>query len=110
MNDPVCSPEACTGAKTMTLDFSNRVSLPADVLVRHVEQESVILNLNNGRYFGLDDVGTSMLNALSATETIQAAFDRLLSEYDVEPHQLRSDLHGLLERLLQAEVLHVHGK
>ncbi|MBI4454473.1 MAG: PqqD family protein [Acidobacteria bacterium] len=78
-----------------------RVALPADVLIRELDGESVILNLNNGRYFGLDEVGTHMLGVLSTSNSIQAAFEALLSEYDVPSDRLRQDLHNLVERLVK---------
>ena len=86
-------------------DFSKRVSLPPDVLIRRVEDESVILNLENGRYFGLDDMGTRMLETLRESASIQEAFDALLARYDVEPEFLEGDLRGLLDKLLESGVV-----
>src|SRR5258706_624118 len=42
----------------MTWSMKARVTQPADVLVRELDGESVILNLDNEAYFGLDAVGT----------------------------------------------------
>jgi hypothetical protein len=40
----------------MTISFSVRVSVPPHILIRQIENESVLLNLQNERYFGLDEV------------------------------------------------------
>jgi hypothetical protein len=42
----------------MTISFSDRVTVPDDVLISQLQEESVILNLDSERYYGLDDVGT----------------------------------------------------
>jgi len=80
---------------------TTRVSMPTHVLMRDIGGESVILNLNSERYLGLDDVGTRMLAVLRTSESIQKAYEILLDEYDVDGELLRSDLHHLIEKLLE---------
>lgn len=84
-----------------SISFSNRVRVPDEVLISNLQEESVILNLNSERYFGLDDVGTRMLSVLAESHTIEAAYKRLLTEYDVDPQALRNDLTSLIENLLR---------
>jgi len=38
--------------------FADRVAVPSHVLVRFLDGESVFLNLETERYFGLDETGT----------------------------------------------------
>lgn len=85
----------------MAISFSDRVTVPDEVLISNLQDESVILNLNSERYFGLDDVGTRMFSVLAESNTIEAAYERLRAEYDVDPQLLRNDLTSLIENLLQ---------
>ncbi len=85
----------------MSLPFRTRVVKPPDILMQELEGESVFLHLERGEYLGLDEVGTRMWETLVASESIQAAYESLLAEYDVEPDQLRRDLDELLEKLLE---------
>lgn len=94
----------------MTISFNMRVSLPEDVLVRELDGESVILNLKSERYFGLDEVGTCMWQALSRSKLIQDAYEALLSEYDVAPEQLRNDLYQLIEQLVENGLINVSSQ
>lgn len=88
------------------IDFSQqRVIVPQDVMIRKVADESVILNLQSTQYFGLDDIGTDMWDALTTSATIQAAFETLLDEYDVEPDQLETDLRDLISKLVEQGLL-----
>ena len=89
----------------MTISFSDRVTVPDDVLISKLQEESVILNLDSERYYGLDDVGTSFLSALTTSDSIETAYDRLSREYDVDPQVLRDDLLALVENLIDQGLL-----
>jgi hypothetical protein len=91
----------CKEKTSMNIDYTMKISVPKHVLVRLFENESVILNLNTESYHGLDDVGTRMWMALTQSASIQEAFEALLSEYAIEPGQLRQDLDEFLEKLRQ---------
>ena len=84
----------------MTISFSDRVTVPDDVLISNLQDESVLLNLDSERYYGLDDVGTRMLTVLSTSNSIEAAYESLREEYDVDGEVLRRDLLSLIEQLV----------
>ena len=83
----------------MELDFSQRVVAPDDVLVRVLDDEAVVLNLESESYYGLDDVGTRMWTVLTESASIQTAYDALIAEYDVEPDRLKADMTDLVQKL-----------
>ena len=93
----------------MSITFTNRVRVSPDVLVSSMDGESVLLDLQSETYFGLDEVGTRMWNALTRAESIQAAFDVLAAEYEVEPLELRHDLEDLLKKLTDQGLLTIEG-
>ena len=96
--------------QSLSISFSDRVRVPDDVLISNLQEESVILNLNSERYFGLDNVGTRMLSALSTSNSIEAAYQQLLAEYDVDAQVLRQDMTLMIENLLQQGLLKIeHG-
>jgi hypothetical protein len=92
----------------MPLTFDKRVRVPDDVLVSDLDGESVILNLKTESYFGLDKVGVRMWAAVTSAESIQAAFEQLADEFDVDPTQLREDLIETIDNLLELGLLEVH--
>jgi len=91
----------------MTVSFSDRVRVPDDVLISNVQEESVILNLDSERYFGLDDVGTRFLSVLTTSDSIETAYKKLLSEYDVDSAALRDDLIALVENLIKQGIVQI---
>lgn len=89
------------------LTFSDRAAATAHVLVRYLDQESVLLNLETERYFGLDATGTRMWQLVTTSSNIDAAYRDLLAEYDVEPELLRTHMTELLGQLVENGLLQV---
>ena len=81
------------------------MTVPDDVLISHLQDESVILNLDSERYYGLDNVGTRFLSVVTTSESIETAYQRLRVEYDVDPQILRNDLLALIENLIDQGLL-----
>ena len=73
------------------------VRVPDGVFIEELSDgDSVLLNMENELYFGLDEMGTRLWAALTTSPTIDHAIQFLLAEYDVAEDQLRSDLEQFL--------------
>src|SRR3974390_1321052 len=55
---------------SVTFSFSDRVEVAKHALVRFIEKESVLLNLDTECYYGLDEVGTRMWQMVTAAPSI----------------------------------------
>ena len=75
---------------------SRKVVASENVLLRELSGEAVLLNLDSEMYFGLDEIGYRMWTVLTASDSIGAAHEQLLSEYEVEPEQLWESLDSLI--------------
>jgi hypothetical protein len=91
----------------MAASFTDRLKVPDDVLISGLQDESVLLNLDSERYFGLDEVGTRMLNVLSTADSIEAAYETLKEEYEVDDEVLRKDLMALVDQLLEQGLVEI---
>ena len=91
----------------LTLSFTEQATAPAHVLVRFLDRESVLLNLETEQYFGLDETGTRMWQLVTDSPNIDAAYEELLAEFDVKPELLRSNLTELLGQLVENGLLQV---
>lgn len=97
-------------ADSVPISFTARVRVPAHVLVQEIGGESVLLNLENERYYGLDQTGTRIWALLTTEGSIQAAYERLLEEYDVDAEKLRSDVQELIEKLIENGLVETAGE
>jgi hypothetical protein len=89
------------------LGLSDRVKVPEYVLVRHLDGESVLLNLETEKYFGLDRTGTRMWQLATDSPSLEVAYGKLNEEFEVDPQTLRTHFVGLLEQLLENGLLQV---
>ena len=87
--------------------MKQHVKIHPDVLFQVVNGETVLLNLKNERYFGLDKVGTRVWQLLNAECGLQKVFEIMLDEYDVDAIQLEQDIDKLVGELVEAELIEI---
>jgi len=90
------------------VSLADRVIVPQHVLVRFMDRESVLLNLETERYFGLDETGTRMWQVATAASNVETALLQLQEEYDAQPEILKSNLTELLGRLAENGLVSLH--
>jgi coenzyme PQQ synthesis protein D (PqqD) len=78
-----------------------------DVLSQEVSGETVLLDLKGECYFSLDNVGTRILQLLKEHGDLQKVHNTMMNEYDVEEDQLEKDLHELVVKLIDAELVEI---
>jgi Coenzyme PQQ synthesis protein D (PqqD) len=87
---------------------------PSSVVVAVSEQvssdlaeESVILNLKSGIYYGLNAVGSEIWNRIQEPKTVSWLTETIASEYDVDTDRCQQDLFTLLQDLFAAQLIEV---
>ena len=77
------------------------------VLKQSLDNEIILLDLESGRYFGLQEVGFRAWEALTESGDTDAVFTTLLAEYAVDAETLRQDLDELWQGLMEAGLVSV---
>ena len=95
----------------MSVSTPERISVASNVLFKELGGESVLLNLDNDRYYGLDDVGTRMWHLLAEHGEVAKVVSCLLAEYggQVDESTLRRDLAELITKLGELGLLTVES-
>jgi hypothetical protein len=78
---------------------SDALTISPQVMARQVGNETVILDLASGIYFGLDEVGSRVWELLGAGRSIESICDQLAGEYQVAGEALQSDVLALVAEL-----------
>ncbi len=68
-----------------------RLRLPEYVVHRSFVAETVILNLQTGKYHGLNPMGGHMLEVLGESADVRSAAERVATEYDQDPALVEED-------------------
>ena len=74
------------------MKLSDKVLIPAQVMARQVGDETVILDLASGTYFGLDPVGARVWQLMGEGKALSEICDTMLDEYDVTRDALERDV------------------
>ena len=76
-----------------------------EVLVQELDGEAVLLNLANEFYYGLDETGYRMYTIITSSDSLKAAYESLLDEFDVDPALLRRDFENLVHDLIDSGLI-----
>jgi hypothetical protein len=83
------------------------VTVTPNTLSREVQGETVLLQLDSGEYFGLDEIGTRVWQLIVETGDLDRVQAALLDEYDVDPTVLTADMARLVEELSARRLIDV---
>lgn len=88
-----------------SLSTRTRVTVPDHVITRVVGGRTVILDVQSGRSFTLDPVGSQVWALLEQTKTLSGTIEALQRRFDAEPAQIERDVTDLVERLAAGALL-----
>lgn len=91
------------------MNLTDQVTIPAQVMARQVGDETVILDLGSGTYFGLDPVGARIWQFMAEGRTLAQVCDCMLAEFDVTAAEIERDVLVLAANLLEKGLITVRA-
>jgi len=88
---------------------SAHVDVPEHVAEREFADETVALNLETGRYHGLNRTASRMLSALREGASVEATARRLAAELDQPYERIERDVVGLCRALDERGLIALRG-
>jgi coenzyme PQQ synthesis protein D (PqqD) len=87
------------------VQLDTKLSIPSQVMSRLVGDETVLLDLSSGIYFGLDGVGKRIWESLSEGLSLTETAAVIVREFDVAEEQAQADLIAFATDLVQRGLL-----
>lgn len=84
-----------------------RVSRAQDLLSTELDQETVLMSIDAGAYYGMKGPAQSIWSNLESPITFSALVDRLVKEYAVSPEACSEDLQQFLAKMEEEGLLRV---
>jgi len=94
---------------TTRLDPHARFVPKVGVHARRFDDEAVLLDLSSGAYYGLNEVGARIWEALARGRSVEEVTVEILDAYDVDGATLRGDVERITLDLLARGLLSVEG-
>lgn len=89
------------------MNAQSKFVLSPHAMSRTIGEETVILDLESGTYFGLDPLGARMWQMLEEGKSVGEARDAIFDEYEVERDRLEADLLALAAELAERKLVTV---
>lgn len=83
----------------------SKFKIPDNVLFQEVDGEAVLLSLDEGCYYGLDELGTRIWKLIHQDLDRDQVVAAIVAEYEVEPEQARGDLDAFLSDLRESSLI-----
>lgn len=81
------------------MNLNQKITFSETVFAQEVDGEMVLLDMNSENYFGLDEVGTSIWQAMQESGSLEEVYRAMLEQYEVEPEVLQKDLLDFVQKL-----------
>jgi hypothetical protein len=87
------------------MNLETVLSIPPQVMSRLVDDETVLLDLESGMYFGLDGVGKKIWDSVSEGRSIGEIISIIISEYEVDEDRAEADVIAFTSDLVERGLL-----
>ncbi len=92
------------------MNLDQKITFAETVFAQEVDGEMVLLDMESENYFGLDEVGTAIWQAMQEKEILKEVFDVLSEQYEVEPEMLEKDLSDFVGKLVESGLVKVEER
>ena len=89
------------------MNLSDIVTIPPQVMARLVGDETVILDLASGTYYGLDPVGARIWQLMAEGKALASVCETLVDEFDVSRETLERDVLHLTKELCDKGLVNI---
>lgn len=87
------------------MNLDTQLSVPPQVMSRLVGNETVLLDLSSGIYFGLDGVGKRIWETVADGRSLKETVTVITAEFEVDETQAQSDLIQFVGDLVERGLL-----
>jgi hypothetical protein len=87
------------------MQLDAKLSIPPQVMSRLVGDETVLLDLSSGVYFGLDGVGKRIWESLTEGQNLSDTVAVIVAEFEVDEAQAQADVVAFVSDLVERGLL-----
>jgi hypothetical protein len=80
-------------------------TIPEHVIMRTVGADAVIVDLESGMYFGMNEVGASIWKHLAAGASLAEIEDAVMAEFDVDRQTVDADVRRIIQDLIASRLI-----
>ena len=78
-----------------------------EVFASVIDEEVVMMNVNSGKYYGMDTVGSRIWKLIAEEIQVKDVIKKLMEEYDVSEEQCKKDVLEFLNELYENKLVEI---
>lgn len=87
------------------MKLTDKIAISPNAVAKRLGDETVILHLGSGTYFGLDSVGARIWELMAEGKSLVEIIDVMLDEYHVSREDLERDITALIKDLIAKDLI-----
>lgn len=92
------------------INLNAKIKRTDGIIETEVDGNKVLMCIENGEYYGLNEVATSIWNKTEKTVTVENIVSQLLEEYDVDKEKCTEQVLVYLHDLKYNSLISIHNK
>jgi len=95
--------------KKNEITTATTISQIEEIVAGDIDGETVMMSIQNGEYYGLDDTGNSIWGLIKKPVRVSDLIDTLLERFHVDRETCEKDVLKFLNELNEDKILEVEG-
>lgn len=91
------------------IEIEDTVAWSGKALASQIQEEVVLMNLERGYYYSLDDIGSDIWHSLEQPVSVASLCQSLAAKYNAEAATVTADVLTLLNKLLEHDLIAIMG-
>jgi coenzyme PQQ synthesis protein D (PqqD) len=94
-----------SGQSFSTIGENTLITRRSGLLAAAVREETIMMDIESGQYYGLDDIGSEIWQRLESPRKFGDLIDGLVTEYDADRSVIAEDVRKLLSIMAEHKVV-----
>jgi len=95
--------------KKKDITTETTISQIEEIVASDIDGETVMMSIENGEYYGLDDIGSRIWELIEKPVRVSDLIDTLLERFDVDRETCEKDVLKFLNELNEDKIVVVKG-
>ena len=91
--------------RTLKLDLSTIIKQSTGIITQNLEEDTVMANIDSGRYFGVDSTAKFIWEQLATAITVENICKKVLEEYDIDTETCEREVLLFVQKLADENLL-----
>ncbi|GAB4303350.1 MAG: PqqD family protein [Marinilabiliales bacterium] len=91
----------------MKIKLTDKVGRHPDMLYSQLDDEIVMMSIENGEYYGLNEIASRIWELLKKDMQVSDIISELMNEYEVDEETCKNDVFEFLSEMMEKKLIQI---